>query len=523
MNPDHIPQTQLPSVEIEQPSSEGDRLPADPPHPGEMSAVSPGNRRRKKLIHLALVAFFFLLAALGAAASTALFGGRSYHWRAFTVQLAMTPSLRGETRISLTPLGDVRAKTHSAPVTLQASLEKVNFNDLRDLVASPPDKGELEREFKHMAERSVRDFVRWQVFVACLGGLLAPALYRSKRLRGWIAGGLTGALISLGMAGFIFEGFHPAAFENPVYTGSLREATWIISMGKEAFDKAQQLSDRLKRVAKNINELYGRLDALPRLDGEKEAIRVLHISDIHNNPAAVEFVREILKGLAVDLIIDTGDLTDFGLPLETRLTKRLVDTKEPYVFIPGNHDSEETVASVRSQPATFVLEGKPVEVAGLTILGAPDPSSKRPGHGNVNTTPEELKQGAVQLAQAFDADAHKPDIMCVHNLKQVEPLIGSASVILCGHTHAASLVQDRGTWICNAGTTGAAGVRYLDKPGGVALTAAVLAFSKSVPHRLLYVDQIAFDGSLSRYSVTRQTVGAQPLGTAPAQAPVAVP
>ena len=46
----------------------------------------------------------------------------------------------------------------------------------------------------------------------------------------------------------------------------------------------------------------------------------------------------------MDLVIDTGDLTDYGTAIETGLAGQIKTTKGvPYLFIPGNHDSPEVI------------------------------------------------------------------------------------------------------------------------------------------------------------------------------------
>ena len=41
-----------------------------------------------------------------------------------------------------------------------------------------------------------------------------------------------------------------------------------------------------------------------------------------------------------DMIVDTGDLTDFGSPPETAMVQGIRKIGYPYVFVAGNHDSQ---------------------------------------------------------------------------------------------------------------------------------------------------------------------------------------
>lgn len=479
--------------------------------------LSSAARIRRRIRNFALAVALFVLSLAGAAAAVTLFGAQTFHWRAFDIEAGILPSMAGETRLVFAPLGEVRARTHATPVAFYVSLRGVSFDDLKALVSAPPPRRELEADFQHAARDAVRKLVVRQIVLGVLGALVVPILFRLKKARYWLlCAAWGGAFVAL----IFYSGlrtFNPAAFENPTYTGSLRQADWIITLVKDGFNKAEALSDKLRHVAANLNTLYGRINSLPGGGDEPNAIRILHISDIHNNPAAVTFVRELASRTAVDAVVDTGDLTDFGSPVETSLAQSLARLPMPYLFVAGNHDSQATVQAVAANRRAVILNGKPVRVAGLTFLGAPDPSSARTGPGSVDTPPAALKAASdmlrAELDQA-DKDGHV-DVVCVHDPKQAEGVIGEAPVVLCGHEHRA-YVDTRGpTIVCNAGTTGAAGARYFDARQGVPLSAAILTFSSEPSHHLLYIDQVSLEGSLGQYSITRRTFGRSPQAPAP--------
>ncbi len=78
--------------------------------------------------------------------------------------------------------------------------------------------------------------------------------------------------------------FDRRAFHNPTYTGSLRQAGTVIALARGAFVNAGALGDKLRDVATSLNTLYGRINALPGLVPDANTVRILHVSDIHNNP-----------------------------------------------------------------------------------------------------------------------------------------------------------------------------------------------------------------------------------------------
>ncbi len=448
---------------------------------------------------------FLFISLLGAASVVTIFGARTYHWRAFDVEVSIYPAISGSTRLRFIPLGEILAPTHKTPLALQISLMNISFNDAKKLITNPPPRKELEAEFTHAARRDIKEFALFQIMFGAIGGLLAPVLFRSRRFREWLISSLVGG----GFVALVFfstvRTFSPGAFENPKYTGSLQQADWIITLVKDGFNKAEALSEKLKNVANNLSKLYERINSVPRIPADEDSVTILHITDIHNNPAAVAFVRELVASTRVDMVIDTGDLTDFGSPLEIDLSKGMAQLKVPYVFLAGNHDSLAVLRAVRKYPNAIIMEGTPVEVKGLSILGSSDPSSSKDGANNVDTPPESLLASGKSLEASFDKAPVHPDIVCVHDPRQGEPLIGKAKLILCGHEHRSYMEIKQGTVICNAGTTGAAGGRYFDKASGVPLSAAILRFTRPPNPRLLLIDRVVLDGALSQYSISRET------------------
>ncbi len=466
-------------------------------------------KKRRTIRHVRRSIALILLAMLGSAIAITSFGAQTYHWRAFDIEVRLLPSLHGRTEISFIPLGSVHAATHRVPVNLRISLIDIDFDKAKLLISRPPPPKALDREFRQVAKNDLNSFAGRQVIVGCIGGLLAPILLRPRRVRVWltsslIGGGTVGVLLLL-----VISTFNPAAFESPTYTGALQQAEWVITLVKDGFNKVEALSVKLRNVATNLSRLYERINLVPSAAADANSITVLHISDIHNNPASVAFVQQLVQGTHVDLVVNTGDLTDFGLPLETEITRGLAGIKAPYVFVAGNHDSPAIISAARTAPNTTVLDGKVVDVAGIRLLGTPDPSAVRGGANNVNSTPQELSAASAHLANLLTSASptDTPDIICVHDPLQAQGVIGKAPVVLCGHEHRNYIDVKSGTVICNAGTTGAAGARYFDLPNGIPMSAAILCFSKTPKPRLLYIDQVVLQGSLREYSISRQTFG----------------
>src|SRR5690242_9393027 len=94
----------------------------------------------------AFVLLFALLAFSGAILSVCILGRSVYRWHGFVVEVRLLPATVGQTRLVLTPLGDVQAKTHAAPVALVVALEEIQVEEIKKLLARPPKRDDLAQD-----------------------------------------------------------------------------------------------------------------------------------------------------------------------------------------------------------------------------------------------------------------------------------------------------------------------------------------------------------------------------------------
>ena len=202
-------------------------------------------------------------------------------------------------------------------------------------------------------------------------------------------------------------------------------------------------------------------------------------SDLHNNIVAIP----ILERTAADgPVFFAGDMTDRGGPVETALVSRVVRTGKPFVFVPGNHDSDQLTRRLARDGAIVLTRtgrlnadgetsGRPiVDVKGLRVAGYDDPFQRRGGDGfadRYDRTPDasELERFANWLRPIRD----DIDIVVVHNpalltdaLDELDEEPRSQPLLfLVGHTHHNALTRRPGSTVVNAGTVGAGGTTNL--------------------------------------------------------------
>ena len=219
----------------------------------------------------------------------------------------------------------------------------------------------------------------------------------------------------------------------------------------------------LEDLVANVGSLYSALSTLPSPGGADDSVVLLHVSDLHLNPAGFDLVQQVVDQFDVDAVLDTGDITDWGSQPENRLITRVGTMGVPYVYIRGNHDSAATAALIREQPNTVVLDGEAATVAGISIVGVPDPRFTPDKSSGDDDAPEEvLVNSGEALAEVAEELPEPPSIALVHDPKQAPPLDGVVPLILAGHTHdrEVSTLED-GTLLMIEGSTGGAGLRGL--------------------------------------------------------------
>ena len=296
------------------------------------------------------------------------------------------------------------------------------------------------------------------VLLGGLGGLFGVFISKKASLNNYLAGLVIGCLLVFTIFCVGYITYDVTAFENPQYQGILQAAPWMVNLIQESFLKVEELGQQIQSLANNLYQAFKQIEGIQPIGQLEADLLVLHVSDIHNNPGAYDFVRQIIDNFAVDLIIDTGDLTDWGTPLEAELVNQIETLGVPYVFTTGNHDSPDVVDRLAATENVVLITDRSVEVKGLKISGISDVAadSYSPTPPPIST----LDEIARTINEKYRNQDDVPDIFGVHNNRialAIEP--GVFPVILFGHNHVLEVVQKEETMYINAGTTGASGIR----------------------------------------------------------------
>jgi predicted phosphodiesterase len=198
----------------------------------------------------------------------------------------------------------------------------------------------------------------------------------------------------------------------------------------------------------------------------------------------------MVEAFNVDLIIDTGDITDYGTPLETQLVEEIGQLQIPYIFVAGNHDSPVVIARMGMLENVIVLDGViHLEELDLVVAGAHDPASQDTAMA-VRPKSEYL-EAAQNLREKIDQFGRKPDIIAFHHVFMAEVFIDLPTVLLHGHSHRVNVRRQGEAVVVDSGTTGGAGVRGLMTREELPYSMVLLHFSRTEEGiRLLAADII---------------------------------
>jgi predicted phosphodiesterase len=470
------------------------------PHRTWLGAVpGPGGRRRPRLIprrptraglaalarRAAPWALPLLAGAIGALLAVSFLARQEVTVGPARIRLEARAALTGSSRLAAPPFGSVSARTHQGPLAFRATVDDVDIKRLGQLlegsqgpaVPGGPRIAELEATLgplEHQARRAATGFVLRIAALGLAGGLAAVMVFPSRTRRRLARCGLGGLLATVVLLGPALATYDLTAFREPRYDGALEYAPALIGDVRTGLDRLRTLREEMVRIGHNLDRAYA---ALANPVGELEGngtVRVLHISDLHLNPAGFDLADRLADQFDVAAVVDTGDMGTWGLPQEPEVAANVGRFEVPYLFVKGNHDDADMVKAVAAN-----------------------------GKGRDVDQFEELKeQRSVGVADAVERQALRPDVLLVHDGRLAAYARGHVATVLEGHLHRFGTEVLNGTRTLMSGTTGAGGpdnFRAQDPPPA---DAEVIYFDPAT-HRPVAVDRISVRLPGSSFSVER--------------------
>lgn len=433
----------------------------------------------------------------------------------FTAQLRLTPSVAGDSELEIPPLGALHLDSHDGPAHLAVRFQRLDPTRTEQLINDP-------NGVANAGEGAVQDFTEGAVKLGLrsLGSavlvtlVLSALIFRNTRRVAW-CGGLA-LVVSAGGLATAAATYQVNAIEEPRYEGLLINAPAVVGDARQIADQYDRYAAQLQKLVTNVEQIYTTVSTLPVFQDTTGGTRVLHVSDLHLNPTAWSIIETVVRQFAIDVVVDTGDINDWGSEPEASYVAPIGNLGVPYVYVRGNHDSAITAATVARQRGAVVLDNEMVEVAGLTIAGigdprfTPDKETSPAGSGASKHTVERVIDAGSRLADTISASGRQVDIALVHDPVSAGGLAGAAPLVLAGHTHQREVRSlgtsgaEEPTTLLVSGSTGGAGLRGLEGDQPVPLSMSILHLGQD--RRLEAYDDLEVGGTGQAQVTLERTV-----------------
>ncbi|PBC62631.1 hypothetical protein BKI49_17520 [Streptomyces sp. Tue6028] len=440
--------------------------------------------------------------------------------------MTLRPSLTGGTKINVSPLGALELRSHEAPIRLDVDVDQLDPVRSQALVDHPERLSGLQDEVARDVEHGTLDVaVRSCIAVVSGATALGLAVYRRPR-RALAAGGLALTLLAASGA-TAFATWNPNSVLEPKFSGLLSSAPSLVGNARSIVSEFDVYQKELARLVTNVTKLYDVTSTLPAYEPDPTTIRVLHVSDIHLNPASWKIVASLVKQYSINVIVDSGDTMDHGTAAENGFLDPVADLGAPYVWVRGNHDSRVTQRYLERMKNVHVLDdGRAVTVAGVRFAGIGDPQftpdrSVEPGGGAA----EELAGARLASALRDQRAAGTPvDVAVAHEPSAARETDGDVPLVLSGHLHHEEMeVMKYGTRLRVEGSTGGSGLRAVEGKYPDPIEASVLYLDRDT-RRLQAWDEIELGGlGLTTAEVSRHLPKENQPGATPTPTPSRTP
>jgi predicted phosphodiesterase len=438
-------------------------------------------------------ALICLTALSGALVAVTLWGNVHADVGPVRATLALRAGVHGGTEIDIPPLGRLSVKSHVGPLHLRATVNGVDVDAaeraLNGAVTTEQLEAQVTRDARHAM---IVLIVKWVVLAVLGGGLAVLVVFRRPRAMVLGVGVVVFGVVVSGTVAAV--SWNSKAFADPRYSGVLTSAPALIGGVEDIPEKFDTYRRELAKIVTNISKLYDATRALPS-SISPDAIPVLWVSDIHDNPEAFTVMQSIVAEFGAKAVVDTGDISDHGTAAENPIYNPIDAMGIPYVYVRGNHDSSITQRYLARMKNVRMLDnGRILDVAGIRWAGIGDPNftpDRSVDYGHESDVA--LIDAGNKLANTIDASAEHVDVALVHEPTMAVPLQGKVPLILDGHIHRRKHQSTLKTLTLTQGSSGGAGLRNLEGSEPLPLEMSVLYFDPKT-HGLLAVDDITVSG-----------------------------
>jgi predicted phosphodiesterase len=414
----------------------------------------------------------------------------------------------GGTALVVPPLGRVLVATHPTPMRVQARIERVDLDAAQRLAAAPSESA-LERQLRVDMRPLVRRLVERTALVTVVAGFVAGMVVFQRRWR-YVLVAVAAAPLAVGaLALWTWRDFDVDRFQQPTYEGELRRAPEVLAAVQRDIGSFGAVRDRVRTLSSEMQQLFALSTRTPAGSDAGE-VRIVHVSDIHSNPLGLEIADQLAREFDVAAVVDTGDLTSFGLPVEGQLRRLVRRFSVPYYLVPGNHDSKTNQRALARAPNLTVVDGKVVRIKGVTVLGVGDVAFTADNKIDHDELDARRRRAAPRVAALVNAD--HPDVLAVASLTLAKDAAGDVPLAISGDVHRRTSHEEAGTLMLTVGSTGATGLGSFTVDTSHPYEAEILRFRDG---KLTAVDYVSLTGVDGNFTVDRRVYGPAADGSTP--------
>ncbi|RYG23544.1 MAG: metallophosphoesterase, partial [Chitinophagaceae bacterium] len=179
----------------------------------------------------------------------------------------------------------------------------------------------------------------------------------------------------------------------------------------------------------------------------QDALTFVHLSDTHiGSSTGAEDLRRTVKDInentAIQFVVITGDITEFGADEEIKLAKQILDSlNKPWHIIPGNHDGNWSESGANTFKAIFKSETFSFKAGKYVFLGTHCGPNMRMGPGQI---PRENIVWLDSVLQTIPDTTpliflnHYPQDAGLNNWYEAIDRLKQKNIqlLLCGHGHS---------------------------------------------------------------------------------------
>jgi predicted phosphodiesterase/hypothetical membrane protein len=414
-----------------------------------------GHRIGSRRVRQGLGVLAVMLACIAAGVVATAVAPATAHTRHYQASVALDPDPTHLGQIlATTAFGDLEVGFSGAAPGIR-TVPQVNAS-IADALSRPQVSLATLRPGPEELSAAIRDVAVDVLIRFAAGGLLligsvfgAYAVLRRRRppvalvvacAAGWV-------LATTATAASLYATYQPQRQETFTSTGILGTLQRNQGILSDVEARATQVAPYLRNVIALSTALQQKYAAAP-LEADT-ALRVLLVSDVHGGNQ-YPLMRTVVEEESVDVIIDAGDLLNFGTVAEGEAAGIFTGIESlgvPYLFVRGNHDAtsatdDEVLRRLAQVPNVVLLEPASgdyteVTVGGVTIAGFNDPRwFGDSGRGS----PAKQVPARESFVAAF-AERAAADVVVSHEPWAVQGIEGG--VLVNGHMHSADLEGNR--------------------------------------------------------------------------------